>query len=89
MEPKGDKALTGAPRWACPWPMEVSRMHASSRSRSACELLSPPNGDRSAAETELPKDSQRRLQWIGFAATGVAASVWLMAAIWVWEILTA
>lgn len=72
MESKGNNSLTGIPRWACPWTAEVSGMHTNSHA---------------AAETGLPKNSQRRLQRIGFAATGIAASVWLMAVVWVWEIV--
>ena len=35
----------------------------------------------------LPKNSQRRLQRIGVAATSVAATVWLVAALWAWQIV--
>ena len=35
----------------------------------------------------LPENAQRRLQRIGVAATGVSATVWLVAAVWVWQIV--
>ncbi|MGZ8993624.1 MAG: hypothetical protein ACXW16_06370 [Burkholderiaceae bacterium] len=87
MEAKGAKALTGISRWACPWPAEMSKTRTTSHSSYECNLLIPRDSDRSATEEELPKYSRRRLQTIGFAATGVAASVWLMAVIWVWQIV--
>ncbi len=86
MESKGDKALTGVPRWACPWPTEAPGVHSNSCSTSECDLLSPPHSDRLGTDRQL-LNSERRLQRIGIAATSVAASVWLLAAIWVWEIV--
>ena len=85
MEPKGDNALTGSSRWACP-PAELSKTRTSSHSSHERELLIPRDSDRSAPDGGLPEGSRRRLQMIGCAATGVAASVWLMGAIWVWQI---
>ena len=35
----------------------------------------------------LPQNSQQRLQRVGVAATSVAATVWLMAALWAWQIV--
>ena len=87
MELKGDKALTGTSPSACPWPPEMSTTRTSSHSSYACDPLLPRASSQSTAEEGLPNNSRRRLQTIGFAATGVAASVWLMGAIWVWQIV--
>lgn len=89
MESKSDKTLTAISRWACPWPAEVSNTHTNSRSTCEREPFSPRNSDRSNLKKELPGDFPRRLKTIGFAATGVAASVWLMAVIWVWQTVAA
>ena len=87
MESKGDTSVTGLPRWACPWAAGLSAMHANSQPNYERELLSLANSDRSAAEKELPKNSRRRIQRIGFAATGVAATVWLLAMVWAGQIV--
>ena len=87
MKSKGDNTVNGLPRWACPWTAGWSGMPQSSRTNYARELLNLADSDRPAAEKELPKNSQRRIQRIGFAATGVAATVWLLAMVWVWQIL--
>ena len=88
MESKADRALTGISRWANPWPAEVSNTHANPHSSYECEeLVSPRDSDRSNAEKELPKDSRRRLQTIGFAATGLAATVWLVGIVWAWQVI--
>ena len=35
----------------------------------------------------LPKKSQRRIQRIGLAATSVAATIWLLGAAWLWQVI--
>ena len=61
-------------------------MHKTSVPSYERELLSLARHDRSAAEQELPKNSRRRVQRIGFAASGVAAAVWLLGVAWVLQI---
>lgn len=85
MESKGDKALTGISRWACPWPAQVSDGHTNTSSLFERDQSGPHAGNRPAAEEDLPKDARRRLQTIGLAATSFAASVWLIGVIWVWQ----
>ena len=51
------------------------------------EQLSFGRRDRSAAEQQLPKNSRRRIQRIGFAATGFAATAWLLALVWMWQVI--
>ena len=35
----------------------------------------------------LPKNSQRRIQIVGIAATSVAATIWLAGAAWAWQFI--
>jgi hypothetical protein len=35
----------------------------------------------------LPEKSQRRIQRVGIAATGIAATIWLVGAIWAWQVI--
>ena len=88
MQPRGDKTVAGIPRWACPWAAGWSGMHKISVPDVERELSSLARRDRSAAEQELPKDSRHRIQRIGFAATGFAATAWLLAMVWVWEVIS-
>ena len=78
MELRSDKTVTGITRWACPWAAGWSGMHKNSAPNYERELLSLTSRDRSPAEEGPPKNSRRRIQRIGFAATGVAATVWLL-----------
>ena len=34
-----------------------------------------------------PLNSQQRIQGIGIAATGVAATIWLVGAVWAWQVI--
>lgn len=90
MESKGDRTVNGIPRWACPWAPGWSGMHQNSPQNSERELLlwSQRYREERTRAQALPKNSQRRIQRIGFAATGVAATVWLLAMVWVWQIIT-
>ena len=88
MEPRGDRTVAGIPRWACPWAAGWSGMHKISVPNYERELLSLARRDRSAAEKELPKSYRRRIQRIGFAATGFAATAWLLAMVWVWQVIS-
>ena len=88
MESRGDKTVTGIPRWACPWAAGWSGMQKNSVASYERELLSLANRDRSAAEKELPNNSRRRIQRISLAATGVAATVWLLGVAWVLQIIS-
>ncbi len=87
MESRGDRTVTGIPRWACPWAAGWSGMHKTSVPNYERELLSLASRDRSAAEKELPQNSRRRIQRIGFAATSFAAAAWLLAVVWVWQVI--
>ena len=35
----------------------------------------------------LPKNSRSRIQRVGIAATSVAATVWLVGLVWVWQVI--
>ena len=84
MESKGNMTVTGIPRWACPWAAGGSGMHKSSVQNYEFELSSVAASNERTRQNELPKNAQRRIQRIGFAATGVAATVWLLG---VWQII--
>ncbi len=88
MESRGDRTVTGIPRWACPWAAGWSGMHKNSVPNYERELLSLASRERSATEIELPKNSQQRLRRIGIAATGVAATVWLLGVAWALQIIS-
>lgn len=88
MEPRGDKTAAGMPRWACPWAAGCSGKYKISVANYEREQLSFAGRDRSAAEQLLPKNSRRRIQRIGFAATGFAATAWLLALVWVWQVIS-
>lgn len=88
MEPRGDKTAAGTPRWACPWAAGWSGKHKISVANYEREQLSFASRDRSAAEQLLPKNSRRRIQRVGFAATGFAATAWLLAIVWVWLVIS-
>jgi hypothetical protein len=87
MESKGDKTATGIPRWACPWATGSTGMHKNSTPNYERDLLSFAASDRRTRVQALPKNSKRRIQRIGFAATGFAATVWLMAVVWIWQVI--
>lgn len=87
MEPRGYKTAAGTPRWACPWGAGWSGKHKISVLNYKREQLSFAGRDRSAAEQLLPKNSRRRIQKIGFAATGFAGTAWLLALVWVWQVI--
>jgi hypothetical protein len=87
MESKGDKTATGVPRWACLWTTGSTGTHKNSAPNYERELLSLSGSDRRARVQTLPKNSQRRIQRIGFAATGFAATLWLMAVVWIWQVI--
>lgn len=40
-----------------------------------------------AQSPSLPLNSRRRIKRIGIAASGVAAAVWLVAVVWMWQIV--
>lgn len=87
MQPRGDKTAAGIPRWAGPWAAVWSGRHKISVANYEREQLSFGRRDRSAAEQQLPKNSRRRIQRIGFAATGFAATAWLLALVWMWQVI--
>lgn len=80
--------MIGIPRWAAPWAADWSDMATNSKSDEQRELSSLGHGEESAQVHALPKNAQRRLQRIGFAASGIAATVWLLAMVRVWQITT-
>ena len=88
MEPRGDKTAAGIPRWACPWAAGWSGKHKISMPNCEREQLSFAGRDRPAAEQLLPKNSRRRIKRIGFAATGFAATAWLLFMVWVWQVIS-
>lgn len=69
MTPKTDSS-GGIPSRACPWAASWTSMH---------------DGGRARQPQALPKDAHGRIQRIGVAATGVAATIWLLAAVWMWQ----
>lgn len=83
-----DKSVKGVSRWAGPWQAGWSGMTRPSQSHMERELSSLGHRSKRAQSQALPKNSQRRIQQIGFAATGLAATVWLVAVVWVWQIIT-
>lgn len=76
MDSKSDRVINGIPRWSAPWAAGWSDMDA--------------DGQRNARDRlhVLPKNSQRRIQVIGVAASSLAATVWLLAIAWLWPAIT-
>ncbi|HVE90606.1 MAG TPA: hypothetical protein VNA44_13005 [Burkholderiaceae bacterium] len=72
MTPKKDNPRSGIPTWACPW---------------AASWMGMPDGRRTLQPHALPKDAHRRIERIGVAATGVAATIWVLAMVWVWQVI--
>ncbi len=44
------------------------------------------SGMRDQVQT-LPKNSRRRIQRVGIAATSIAATIWLMGVVWIWQVI--
>lgn len=72
MTTKSDNSRNGIPTWAGPW---------------AASWTSMQNGERARQTHELPKDAHRRIQRIGVAATSAAATIWVLAMVWVWQVI--
>ncbi len=72
MSLKTDILAGGAPRWACPWTASWTSMQ---------------NGARARQPHPLPKDAHRRIQRVSVAATSVAATLWVLALVWVWQVI--
>lgn len=87
MAPKADQSVNGIPRWAGPWAVGWSGMHSSEPLQMQLELSSLGQREERAPVHALPKNAQRRLQTIGAVASGVAATAWLLATVWVWQII--
>lgn len=88
MESKGDKTANGVPRWAGPWQAGWSGMTNNSGHSAHSELARLGSCRRQDRLIGLPKNSRRRLQGIGVAATIVASACWLVAIAWLWPVIT-
>lgn len=44
------------------------------------------SGMRDQVQT-LSKNSRRRIQRVGIAATSLAATIWLVGTVWVWQVI--
>jgi hypothetical protein len=87
MASRGDQTANGIPRWAGPWAAGWSGMANNSPSHSELERSSLSHREDRIRVHALPKGAQRRIQTIGFAASGVAATIWLSAIVWLWPII--
>lgn len=87
MDPRGDKNTPGAPRWAGPWAAGWTGMQShlpSDERRSASSI-----GDNGRPRLHLlPANARRRIQRIGVAAAGFAATAWLLGVAWVLQIIS-
>lgn len=87
MSSRSDTNDSGVPRWAGPWAAGWSGMqrHLPSADQRTPARSSGDNG-RPRLHT-LPPRARRRIQRIGVAASSFAATVWLLGAAWVLQVI--
>ncbi|HVG03630.1 MAG TPA: hypothetical protein VM937_01700 [Burkholderiaceae bacterium] len=71
MTPNKDNSRSGIPTWACPW-------------QASWTAVPDKHTHQPHA---LPKNAHRRIERIGVAASGVAATIWVLAMVWVWQVI--
>ena len=54
--------------------------------RSAEPWASAPSGMAAPVDT-LPENARRRIELVGIAATGVAATIWSLGVVWAWRVI--
>lgn len=86
MASKDDKTVGSAQGGAAPWAAGWSAMANDSLSNAQRELSSLGYPKERIRVQALPKNALRRIQRVGFAATSVAATIWLLAIVWLWPV---
>ena len=66
--------------------MTPSNKNSDDIPRWAAPWASGWSGMRDQVQT-LPKNSRRRIQRVGIAATSIAATIWLMGVVWIWQVI--
>lgn len=76
MNSKDNGVANNIPRWSAPWAAGWSDLSAGTQRIGRDRL------------PKQPRNSQRRLQVIGFASSSLAATVWAFAIAWLWPVIS-